>query len=156
MSDLCVCAIFDLRSFTSLQSLSWKGLSRSDHFDCLKGFVKNQTGARRLRTLVLDLIEWETAKGGWSQQTGMPDNFLATEVLGIESDWNEVLFQTLETLQLVGVAFAPFANEFVHSFNMMNLSTLQLRNCPSSLELLGALLEQGVTLKLKSFELVID
>ncbi|KFY03358.1 hypothetical protein V490_00205, partial [Pseudogymnoascus sp. VKM F-3557] len=147
---------FDLRSFTSLQALSWKGLSRSDHFDCLKGFVKNQTGARRLRTLVLDLIEWETAKDGWSQQTGMPDNFFATEVLGIESDRNEVLFQSLETLQLVGVAFAPFANEFGHSFNMMNLSTLQLRNCPSSLGLLGALLEQGVTLKLKSFELVID
>ncbi|OBT45574.1 hypothetical protein VE00_03492 [Pseudogymnoascus sp. WSF 3629] len=32
----------------------------------------------------------------------------------------------------------------------------KLRNCPSSLELLGDLLEQGVTLKLKSFELVID
>ncbi|KFY02907.1 hypothetical protein V490_00369 [Pseudogymnoascus sp. VKM F-3557] len=54
------------------------------------------------------------------------------------------------------VNFAPFANEFGHSFNMLNLSTLQLRNCPSSPELLGALLEQGVTLKLKSFELVID
>ncbi|KFY04005.1 hypothetical protein V490_00029 [Pseudogymnoascus sp. VKM F-3557] len=66
------------------------------------------------------------------------------------------MFQSLETLLLVGVAFSPFGNEFGHSFNMMNLSTLQLRNCPSSLELLGALLEQGITPKLKSFELVID
>jgi hypothetical protein len=38
----------------------------------------------------------------------------------------------------------------------MNLTTLQLRNCPASPELLGTVLEQGITLKLKSFELVID
>ena len=150
---------FDLSSFTSLQSLSWKGLSRSDHFDCFEGFVKNEAGARRLRSLVLDLIDWKTAENGWyehEEEYETSRNFFATRVLGIEPAGIKVLFQSLETLLLVGVNFAPFANEFVHSFNMLNLSTLQLRNCPSSLELLGALLEEGVTLKLKSFELVID
>ncbi|KFY47342.1 hypothetical protein V494_00025 [Pseudogymnoascus sp. VKM F-4513 (FW-928)] len=150
---------FDLSSFTSLQSLSWKGLSRSDHFDCFEGFVKNAAGARRLRSLVLDLVDWKTAENGWyehEEEYETSRNFFATRVLGIEPAGIKVLFQSLETLLLVGVNFAPFANEFVHSFNMLNLSTLQLRNCPSSLELLGALLEEGVTLKLKSFELVID
>ena len=150
---------FDLSSFTSLQSLSWKGLSRSDHFDCLKGFVKNHTGVRRLRKLVLDLVDWKTAEKGWyehQEEYETSGNFFASRVLGIESDRIKVLFQSLETLLLVGVNFAPFASEFGHSFNMLNLSTLQLRNCPSSPELLGALIEQGVTLKLKSFELVID
>ena len=157
----------DLKSFTSIQSLSWKGLSRGDHFDCLEDFIKSQTGARGLRSLTLDLVEWNRAEKGWydHQKATLggfppfppcPDNFFATRVVGIESDQNKVLFQSLKTLLLVGVAFAPFEYEFGHSFNMMNLSTLQLRNCPSSLELLGALLEQGITPKLKSFELIID
>lgn len=85
-----------------------------------------------------------------------PRQLFARRILGIESDQKNVLFQSPKPLLLVGVAFSPFENEFGHSFNMMNLSTLQLGNCPSSLELLGALLKQGITPKLKSFELVID
>ncbi|OBT50166.1 hypothetical protein VE04_08206 [Pseudogymnoascus sp. 24MN13] len=143
----------DLKSYTSIQSLSWKGLSRGDHFDCLEDFIKNQTGARGLRTLTLDLVEWNRSEKGWydHQKATLggflprPDNFFATRVVGIESDQNKVLFQSLKTLLLVGAVFAPFEYEFDHSFNMMSLSTVQLRNCPSSLELLGALLEQGIT-----------
>lgn len=155
---------FDLRSFTNIQSLSWKGLIRGDHFDCLTGFIKNQAGAQKLRSLTLDLIRWTRAERGWyvHQRNTLggspprPDNFFATNILGIQPNLENVLFESLETLLLTGVAFSPFENEFAHAFNMMNLSTLQLRNCPASLELLGTLLNQGVTLKLKSFELAID
>jgi hypothetical protein len=66
------------------------------------------------------------------------------------------LFAALETLRLTGVAFSPFDKKFGHCFNMVNLSRLQLQNCPASLELLGTLLSEGITLKLKSFELAID
>jgi len=154
----------DFKSVTSIQSLSWKGLSKGDHFDCLASFIKNRAGARRLRSLALDLVEWTRAESGWyaHQRATLggspprPDNFFATSILGIQPDQDSVLFQSLETLLLTGVAFSPFENELGHSFNMMNLSTLQLRNCPASLELLETLLEQGITLKLKSFELAID
>jgi hypothetical protein len=154
----------DLKPFTSIRSLSWKGLGRGDHFDCLASFFKNQAEAQRLRTLELDLVEWTAAELGWyahqietlGGSPPRPVNFFATTILGIQPNQENVLFQSLETLLFSGVAFSPFENELSHSFNMMNLSTLQLRNCPGSLELLGALLEQGVTLKLKSFELAID
>jgi alpha-L-rhamnosidase len=47
-------------------------------------------------------------------------------------------------------------NELVHAFNIINLRTLQLRNCPSSLELFGSIINRDITVKLKSFELAID
>jgi hypothetical protein len=147
-----------------MQSLSWKGLNRGDHFDCLARFFKEQAGAQELRSLELDLVNWTRADSGWySHQRATlggfpprPDNFFATSILGVQPDQEIVLFQSLEALQLTGVAFSPFEKELSHSFNTMNLTTLQLRNCPASFELLGAILEQGITMKVKSFELAID
>lgn len=112
----------------------------------------------------MDLVEWSRADQAWYEHQqatlgGFPphvDNFFATSILGIEPEQENILFQSLETLRLTGVAFSPFENEFSYCLNMMNLSTLQLRNCPASLELLEALLNSGITLKLKSFELAID
>lgn len=154
----------DLGPFTSIQSLSWRGLVRGDHFDCLNSFIKDQIRARKLKSLALDLVEWSWAQSRWYDhqkatlggRPPRPDNFFATRVLGIQPEDKKILFQSLETLLLAGAAFSPFENEMAHSFNMMNLSSLQLRNCPGSLELLASLLEQGVTLKLTTFELAID
>lgn len=154
----------DLNLFIDMQSLSWKGLNRGDRFDSLKNFIKLQTGARRLRSLTLDLIKWTWAESGWyaHQRATIggyphsPENFFATGILGIKPGRELHVFESLKSLRLVGVAFSPFENELVYAFNMTNLSTLQLRNCPASLELLHTILNKDITVKLKSFELAID
>ena len=112
----------------------------------------------------MDLIEWSWAQSRWydHQKATLggfpprPDNFFGTRILKIQPGEETILFQSLDTLLLAGVAFSPFETELVHPFNMMNLSSLQLRNCPASLGVLATLLNQGVNLKLRSFELAID
>lgn len=86
----------------------------------------------------------------------MPDNFFATEVLGIHQDHKDPLFPSLKTLILSGYRFDTFEEAYFNAFNMSNLRTLQLRNCIASQELLGAISRQTITLNLKSLELTID
>jgi hypothetical protein len=83
-------------------------------------------------------------------------NFFVTEILGIRPKFKDVLFQSLETLQLSGVCFDQFESQFGQAFNMMNLRTLQLRNCIGSLHLLKSLVGEDATLRLTSLELAID
>jgi hypothetical protein len=130
----------NLRPLTSLQSLCWKGLVRGDHFDSLKGFIKNREGegARKLRTLTLDLVEWSRADVAWYQHQqatlgGFPprlDNFFATLILGIVPEKETILFTALETLRLTGVAFNPFEKEFGYCFNMMKFKQASVEELP--------------------------
>jgi hypothetical protein len=130
------------KPLTSLETLCWKGLIRGDNFNSFAAFIATQEGkaARRLRTLTLDLVEWSRAGQAWFlHQRGKlgallnpPDNFFATSVLGIKPGQETILLTGLETLRVTGISFSPFEKELGHSFNMANLSRLQLRNCPSS------------------------
>ena len=79
-----------LTCFPHLKSLSWRGITRGDHFWSLGEFIsKNTTGVESLRILTLDLVYWWTAKESWYDYERAtlggfpprPDNFFARRVL---------------------------------------------------------------------------
>lgn len=95
----------DLALFSNLQSLSWKGLCRGDHFDCLARLIKDNTVAQMLKTLELDLVDWPGEGSGWNAhqratQGGFPYhsvNFFVQIILRLQRNQEYVLFQSLET-----------------------------------------------------------
>jgi hypothetical protein len=86
----------------------------------------------------------------------MLDNFFARTVLGIIEDKTPLLLESLQSLTLSALSFSVSATEMARAFNMSNLHTLKLLNCPCSLDLLLKLANQTNDLiKCKSFELVL-
>ncbi|KAF2174668.1 hypothetical protein K469DRAFT_756655 [Zopfia rhizophila CBS 207.26] len=151
----------DFTPLTNLRSLSWKGLQRFDDFNSVGKFLSlNGNG---IKALTLDLLDWEKAESIWFDdykrrvRAPIPDNFFAKKVLGVTSGEKKTLLQSLEDLSLLALSFESAIPEMACSFNMRNLHTLKLWNCPGSLDLLLALVADGTdTIQYKSFELVLD
>jgi hypothetical protein len=154
--------VLDLTEFSRIQSFTWRGLNRGDDFWSLGKFVN--ANAKGIKTLSLDLVDWEKAENTWYDfQRAMlggfpdhPDNFFARKVLEVQRGEENILFQSLNSLLLSAVSFELAEPEMMYAFNMCNLSTLRLWNCPSCLILLEDLIGMAKNIRLKSFELVID
>jgi hypothetical protein len=154
----------DLTPCTNLQSLSWRGIAHLNDFDTVrKCLVLN---IKTIKHLILDLIDWTSAEHIWFRSyrwdrdnktfRSMPDNFFARKVLGIFEDKTPILLESLQSLTLSALSFSVSPTEMAHAFNMSNLHTLKLFNCPYSLDLLLKLANQTNDLiKCKSFELVL-
>jgi hypothetical protein len=150
----------DLVQFKDLKALAWRGLNRYSDFES----VKDCFGAlgHQLSSLTLDLVNWDRAMKIWADgfrrhnAQNVPDNFFAQNVLNISPRDKGVLFQSLEHLHLSGVSFCHAGAQMLHSFNIECINSLELRNCPGSLDLLEQALTSGKTLKLRELELSLD
>lgn len=155
----------DLTHFKHLRSLSWRGISRGDHFWSLGQFIReNSAGVEGLKSITLDLVDWWKAERSWHDHQsailgGYPpgrENFFARRVLGVHPEEETVLFKSLESLSLFAVSFGFAESGFIQAFNMNNLRSLKLWNCPSSLTMLDGHFGENGNLNLTSFELVMD
>jgi hypothetical protein len=153
--------IIDLIQFCDIRSFTWRGINRRDHFMSLARFIENNVTG--LVTLALDFVSWNKVEKTWrSYELRMggnvpqfSDNFFARKVLGIQPGGERGLFRSLKNLFLSSVSFGAAVPEMIYAFNLSNLKTLTLRNCPYSLELLKGIVKNAHSLRLKSFELVI-
>ncbi|KAM0116122.1 hypothetical protein ACP6JC_007288 [Aspergillus fumigatus] len=150
----------DLVQFKDLKALAWRGLNRYSDFESIKDCFS--TLGHQLSSLTLDLVNWDRAMKIWAdgfrrQSTqDIPDNFFAQNVLNISPRDNGVHFQSLKYLHLSGVSLCHVEAQMLHSFNIESIKSLELRNCPGSLDLLQQALTPRKTLKLRELELSLD
>lgn len=156
-----------LGEFKTIRSLSWKGLSRTDDFDSVRDCIK--INAQGIQSLELDLRNWLKARAAYydgMKKRGQldfgfaaydfADKFFATDVLGMFPGEARVILPHLSSLSLSQVSFQAAVKEMQHALNVTRLVSLKLRNCRYSLALLDAIVRGAQTMRLKSFELVID
>ena len=151
-----------LGEFKAIRSLSWKGLSRTDDFESFRDCIK--TNANGIENLVLDLLEWARAEDAYYdglKRRGQTDfdftvNFFARNVLSAFPGEARVILPRLSYLSLSDVSFQAATEEMQYALNITRLTTLKLRNCPYSLALLDTIVHGAQTIRLRSFELVID
>lgn len=148
----------NLVQFKELKILDWRGLHRYDDFESIRDCI--HVHGHQITTFALDLISWDTAEDVWadgnSPHTRIPDNFFAQRVLDVQPGDERILLGSLEHLHLSAVSFRHQGMEMANAFNVENLKSLQLRNCPGSLEWLQLILDSGKTMRLKSFEFALD
>lgn len=150
----------DLVQFKDLKALAWRGLNRYSDFESIKDCFS--TLGHQLSSLTLDLVNWDRAMKIWAdgfrrQSTqDIPNNFFAQNVLNISLRDNGVHFQSLKYLHLSGVSLCHVEAQMLHSFNIESIKSLELRNCPGSLDLLQQALTPRETLKLRELELSLD
>ncbi|PLB43542.1 hypothetical protein P170DRAFT_55757 [Aspergillus steynii IBT 23096] len=150
----------DLVQVRELRSLDWRGLCRYTDFESVRQCVRAH--GHQIQSLTLDLLTWDRAEDIWAygyrqqspQRTPIPDNFFSQRVLNIQLRDKTVIFSSLESLHLSGVSFYHTGMEMAYAFNVGQLKSLKLRNCPGSFEWVGMILEKPM--KLKSFELALD
>lgn len=142
---------FDLSTFTNLRALSWIGLRSGDDVDALVECLENN--ATHLRTLTLDLIDWEQTEYGMFDADETDDRI---PLFADRSATSRLRFPALERLSLSEVSFMTGAGMFPSTFNLTQLKELRLWNCPGTLELLRHLTDSHRALPLVSLELVVD
>lgn len=155
-----------LGKFEAIRSLSWKGLGKKDDLDSVRDCIT--INAQGIEILVLDLLHWGKAKmayydsldrreqGGHVLHNIFVGNFFAENVLGIFSGESRVILPHLSSLSLSEVSFEAAVEEMQHVLNITQLRSLKLRNCRYSLALLDTIVRGPQTVRLRSFELVID
>lgn len=154
--------LVDLVQFKGLRSLDWKGLNRYDDLESVKECIKAH--GHQIQSLTLDLLTWVRAENVWAagfrrqtpQRRNIPDNFFAQNVLSIQPRDTNIIFMSLQNLHLSGVSFCHSGMEMAWAFNVEQLKSLQLRNCPGSLDWLQLILSSGKEMRLKSLELALD
>lgn len=127
-----------LRESKAIRSLRWKGLRSTASFVSVCGCIK--ANAHGIETLELDLRNWIDAKEVFSKFPGEA----------------KLILPHLSSLSLSEVSFQAAAEEMRSVLNITRLSSLKLRNCRYSLDLLDTIVRGAQTLRLRSFELVID
>ncbi len=85
-----------------------------------------------------------------------PDNFFPETILEVIPGEAQTLLPHLSSLSLSAVSFQVATDEILHALNITRLHSLRLWNYPHSLKLLKLIVSEAHTVRLKSFELVID
>ena len=124
-----------------------------------------ESRGEQIQRLVLDLVHWENAKQTWertfrqwnrgNQHKPRPDNFFASNVLGIVPGIKTKPMMCLTYLSLSSVSFYHEGIEMARVLNLARLHTLKLWNCPGSLILLDLVVEYSEEMSLTVFEFLI-
>lgn len=146
----------ELAGFTSLRSISWRGIHLRSDFLALRGAL--QANSKHLQILELDLVKWISAElyyyKDWNQDKSQ--HFLANEILQLGSKGQEVAFPSLRTLSLSGVSYHVAASGIALAFDFSKIRSLKLNKCPHVRNLLEAVLQAGQPIQLTSLELAIQ
>lgn len=150
----------DLVQFKELRSLDWRGLHRYTDFQSVEKCIRSY--GHQIQSLTLDLLTWLRAEKIWSdgffQQNpeirATPDNFFSQRVLNVQPHDKKILFSSLKHLHLSAVSFEHTGMEMAYAFNVGQLKSLKLRNCPGGLNWLRVILK--TPMKLRSFEFALD
>ncbi|KAJ5194676.1 uncharacterized protein N7498_008114 [Penicillium cinerascens] len=151
----------DLVQFRELRSLDWRGLNQYNDFESVRECIK--VHGHQIQSLTLDLLTWVRAEKIWAdgfrqrtpQRTRIPDNFFSQKVLNVHPRDQNVIFVSLENLQLSAVSFYHTGIEMAYAYNIESLKTLKLRNCPGSLDWLRMILDSVKPMKLRSLKLTV-
>ena len=128
-------------------------------FNSLRKCIK--INSQGVETVVLDLIDWSEAehfhffqlRWGPQEVVNYRYNFFSRNVLEIYPGRVENLLPSLRSLSLSAVSFRWAVKEMQHALNITQLRSL---SCPYSLPLLDTIVKEAQTIRLISFELVID
>ncbi|KAG9228716.1 hypothetical protein BJ875DRAFT_547533 [Amylocarpus encephaloides] len=146
-----------LAGFTSLRSISWRGIHLRSDFLALQGAL--QVNSKHLEALELDLVKWTSAELYYNYKTWNRDklqHFLAYEILLLGTRGQGVRFPSLKALSFSGVSCHIAAPDIATALNFSELRSLKLNRCPHTCQLLEAVLQAGHPIRLTYLELVIE
>ena len=147
--------IITLSGFPMLRRLSWKGLQRIEELESLRAFF--QSHYQMVEDLELDFIRWQIVQIWRLRPDKNPRRAQFTDImLPHNLDGYIKRFTSLKRLALSGFAFDAHTRSFTHAFNVSNLQSLKLHNCKKILAFLSTIANEGLVLKLKSLELIIE
>ena len=147
--------ILILSNFPRLRKFSWKGLSSTEELNSLRGLFRSNF--RVLEELELDFFEWEavTIDGVDTMDYSYEDGPSFPEaILPHNSDGAVQQFKSLKRLSLSEFEFEISTEQITRAFNIGNLQSLTLRNCPGIRTFLSTIMDAGLVLRLKSLELI--
>lgn len=130
---------FDLTSFKSLRNFSWQGIQSAKNIRVLQPGLK--VVAANLKSLRLDI-------------SSLQEICSIDELLAFSSPLEKNKFPNLKSLHLSRFSFLPNITKLVEAFNCCGLESLVLRHCHGIPQLLKALAESKVPVRLKSLELM--
>lgn len=149
----------DLSQFVRMTKFSWTGVQSEQDFETLRTCLR--VNALHLKTLKLDLIDWEQADELWSMDHSRfvgdgkrSKNFFATDIIGPEQNKPGLSFPSLESLSLSEVSFETAINELHSAFAFSALRTLKLWNCRGLWDLLAHAADSQQVIRLTSLEIV--
>lgn len=147
-----------LEEFRHLRHLSWKGLSLEKDFKVLKACLRNN----RKKLEVLEIVTVELGEEPDVLESDDYFNFFAERVLGItsssssSSNGSGMQFPSLRHLSLGHLSFQSAFKGMATSLNVSALRSLKLYRCRHTFSLLDHIVKSKQTMRLKSFEIVLD
>ena len=149
--------IIVLSKFPKLRQFSWKGLHLTEEMAALRGLFENNF--RVLEDIELDFIHWRQVRIDDKLMSSLWDHSppsFTDLILPHNMDRNIQEFQSLKRLALSEFRFEAETKGITRAFNISNLRSLTLRNCPGILTFLSTIVDAGMVLRLTSLELTIE
>jgi hypothetical protein len=152
----------DLSHFNHIIEFSWTGVQSKEDFEALRDCLR--INAQHLKSLSLNLIDWEKADDFWfidhSRFTGdgsRSRNFFVTDIISLEQSKTGLSFPSLESLSLSALSFESAINDIFLAFNFSGLRKLMLWKCKGILDLLDKWVDSDEEdICLTSLEIVVN
>ena len=145
----------ELDAFRRLRRLSWTGILLAQELESLRVFLAaNKT---ILESLELDFIDWSLVNSTCETELPADDpHVFSKHILPLSGNPSTSAFPALTTLQLSAVCLPTNPEATVSAFDFSQLRSLKLHRCNNSHLLLRAIVQGALSLKLESFDCVMD
>ena len=137
----------DLGRFRSLRDISWTGLQDINDFNALSDALEMNAG--HLARLHVDFVN--RTQDEWDGDNSA--SLFAELILKLPAGHCEVMFPSLQTLSLGSISLRGAEEKLVHALNLWKLSSLTLRRCLGSEDLLEAIVDTNQTIEMSSLEI---
>ena len=148
-------ALLELDAFRHLRRLSWTGILLAPELESLLVFLA--ANKKILEMLELDFIDWSLVNRAC--ETNLPDDdphVFLKHVLPLSEYPSTNAFPALTILLLSAVCLPTTPDATVSAFDFSQLRSLRLHRCLNAHLLLRAIVQGALSLKLETFDCVMD
>ena len=148
-------APLELEAFRHLRKLSWTGILLAPELESLRVFLA--ANKKTLEKLELDFIDWSIVNRAC--ETKLPDDdphVFSKHILPLSENPSINAFPALTVLLLSAVCLPTNPAATISAFDFTQLRSLRLHRCLNTHLLLRAILQGALSLKLESFDCVMD
>ena len=145
----------ELDAFRHLRRFSWTGILLAGELESLRVFLA--ANKKILEMLELDFIDWSLVNRAC--ETELPDDdphVFSEHFLPLSENPMTNAFPTLTILLLSAVCLPTNPDATVSAFDLSQLRALRLHRCLNTHLLLRAIVQGALSLKLESFDCVMD
>ena len=145
----------ELDAFRHLRRLSWTGILLAPELESLQVFLA--ANKEILEMLELDFVDWSLVNRACEVELADDDPLAFTKhILPLSENPSTNAFPALTTLLLSVVCLPTNPDATVSAFDFSQLRSLRLHRCLNTHLLLRAILQGALSLKLESFDCVMD